>query len=281
MSRKKLKDHASSSLLRHRKKCLQIYHRNRTNRTDVLAVALANRISDSTRDIHRTECPVIDIHNANPFPKKKRSILHSKKLHFPSKASMIGIQLYKCQKVRAMTESVHKRERGSRWYSKGIGLVHQALKIAFPYHNVECKLLACFRGSNAQEYHGDQDKWMQLWESISLKTQSLDMLHSELNRNMCPCSAFLSIEPHTSFLVGSGVDWKSSPPSVVDPHIHDIPVGTLTVISGSTVHAGGPFPKALRYADAIYRVFFMIDPQRRYNHGSESQMFISASRRKY
>lgn len=168
------------------------------------------------------------------------------------------------------------------WFIKhrGISIFYEALQKSFPNHNIVCKLLCTTQDCIEYQYvHTDNRKWTCRFvndpKHICI-TRGKSVCEKETDnvittRDMCPFSVFLAVEKYTSLLLGTGFEFQSNPEScqILDPFVHKININNAILISGSTAHAGVPFPKQLQRSSRLikrkpklhYRIFFEGDPK--------------------
>jgi len=140
-------------------------------------------------------------------------------------------------------------EEKKGWYRahKSISLIHEALKISFPNHNIDCLLLGTTEDCTEYQFvHTDESNYTCSFLPDNVHCCKKQQGGSCPNKKLCasrdivPFTVFWAIEEHTCLLVGDGFDVKTS--SIKGPKIHPIDVGNGFFITGSTPHCGVPFP---------------------------------------
>ena len=130
------------------------------------------------------------------------------------------------------------------------------MRTSFPNHIIACKLLCTNKRCTDIQYpHTDNKKWtcrfihpheVHVCHGSGKRPICSKQGDKPVSRNECPFSSFLSIEADTSLIIGTSFNYNYATSELLNPRRHAIHVNNAKIISGSTGHAGTPFPEVRR-----------------------------------
>lgn len=167
------------------------------------------------------------------------------------------------------------------WYQqhRGIAVFRDALKKSFPNHDITCKLLCTTE--ECKEYqlpHTDNRKYTCRFIDKSMHIclckdghATCDRDQFKMSRDTCPFTVFLAVETCTALAIGDGFGLESNSSWLINPRDNKIEMNNGLLISGSTPHAGVPFPSRKSCGcrrrkpgpRAHYRIFFDGSPNQK------------------